>query len=293
MGHRKRLWLTGMISLGIVGTAAHAEDWREFKRSNEVVGALNVADVRKSGSSVEFSMLIVPKAQPLAPVPLYTIVDVRADCAARTAQVVGAQNFAGAMPVGERTQGDPDLKQSKGDGLDLICDHSASLSSAPSTWASTAFNFALNAWSPVIASPPAAAQTQGMEDRLNRIIRLVAAAPLCGKLGMKLDVYLPFKAGALLQSETGDAASYGRLTSEASRQRRILDDGLRAAAHSADTDPQLRGAKKIFLGYGQTCIAATKDPVLSALIAIPAGYDLEAAVDTLATSLLKARRTAK
>ncbi|MBB5713005.1 hypothetical protein FHT02_004267 [Sphingomonas xinjiangensis] len=89
-------------------------------------------------------MLIVPKAQPMAPVLLYTIVDVRVDCQARTAQLLGSQTFAGEVPMGGRTPADAAASNSKGGGLDVLCD----LAKLKGPGAPAAFDFARTAWKP-------------------------------------------------------------------------------------------------------------------------------------------------
>lgn len=140
--NRKRWRLALLLWLASASTAARAEDWREFRRSETIVGALNVGEAKRSGSTVEIAMLLVPKAQPLAPVLVYTIMDIRADCDGRTAQILGSQNYAGAKAVGERTPADPAPTRSTGDGLDPLC--AAAALPAPGT--QTAFDFAQRAW---------------------------------------------------------------------------------------------------------------------------------------------------
>lgn len=143
------------------------------------------------------------------------------------------------------------------------------------------------------ASLPAVAQKQEQQDRLDRVGRFVVTAPLCERLGMKLDPDLPTKAEAALDAETGswpiDPATIGRLKKEAiARQTRILRTDLQAAADGAKTDAQLRAVKDILLGYGRTCMAATSDPIFSSLITAPIDYDLDTAATALADSMLEA-----
>ena len=135
-------WLTLALWFASASTAARAEEWREFRRSETLVAALNVGDATRSGSIVEIAMLLVPRAQPLAPLPVYTIMDIRADCDGRTAQVLGSQNFAGDKPVGERTPADPAPSPSKGDRLDALC----TAASLPSPGAPTAYAFVQGAF---------------------------------------------------------------------------------------------------------------------------------------------------
>jgi hypothetical protein len=145
----------------------------------------------------------------------------------------------------------------------------------------------------ILASVPAFAQTQVQQDRLNRVAQYVVTAEMCERLGMKLDPELPTKAEAAFKAETDswqiEPATLERLKVEAiSRQGAILKTDLDAAAGAAKTDAQLRGVKTILLGYGRTCMAATVDPIFSALIVAPPGFDLDKGATDLADSILEA-----
>jgi hypothetical protein len=145
----------------------------------------------------------------------------------------------------------------------------------------------------MFASASSSAQTQSQQDRLNQVGRFVVTAPMCEKLGMKLDPDLPTKAEAALKVETAswqiEPATVERLKNEAvARQGRILGTDLQAAADGAKSDAQLRAVKSILLGYGRTCMAATTDPIFSLLIVPPPGYDLEKAATATADSMLEA-----
>lgn len=141
-------------------------------------------------------------------------------------------------------------------------------------------------------TPQAYAQTQAQQDRLNRVAQFVVTAPMCEKLGMTLATDLPRKAEAAFRAETAtwtvDAARLDRLKGQATaRQDAILKTDLEAAANGAKTEAQLRAVKGILLGYGRTCMAATTDPLFSALIVPPPGYDLDRATTEVADSLLQ------
>lgn len=145
----------------------------------------------------------------------------------------------------------------------------------------------------IVAATPGFAQTQSQQDRLNRVAQFVVTAPMCEKLGMMLDPQLPHKAATAVQAET---AGWGienqrleRLQADAvKRQGAILASDLATASDNAKTDAQLRGVKAILLGYGQTCMAATIDPIFSALVTAPPGYDLDIAATQMADSMLEA-----
>lgn len=145
----------------------------------------------------------------------------------------------------------------------------------------------------VIVSVPTSAQTQAQQDRLDRVGQFVVTAPMCEKLGMRLDPDLPTKAEASLKAETAswtaDPAIIERLKGEAvSRQGQTFRTDLEAAANGAKSETQLRGLKDILLRYGQTCMAATTDPIFSSLIVLPPGYDLDKAATDTADSMLEA-----
>lgn len=69
------VWRLALLLWLAHASDAQAADWREFKRSKTIVGALNVGDAKRNGSTVEIAMLLVPKAQPLSPVLVYSIID--------------------------------------------------------------------------------------------------------------------------------------------------------------------------------------------------------------------------
>ena len=143
------------------------------------------------------------------------------------------------------------------------------------------------------ASNQVIAQSQAQQDRLNRVSRFVVTAPMCERLGMKLDPELPRKAEAAFRVETAlwqiDAATVDRLKLQAiSRQSAILKTDLDAAANVAKSDAQLRNVRNILLGYGRTCMAATADPIFSSLIIPPTAYDLEMAGTAASDEMLEA-----
>jgi hypothetical protein len=145
----------------------------------------------------------------------------------------------------------------------------------------------------MIMSASALAQTQAQQDRLDRVGQFVVTAPMCERLGMKLDPDLPAKAEAALKAETAfwsvDAATVERLKGEAvARQGRILSTDLQATSVGAKSDSQLSAVKGTLLGYGRTCLAATTDPIFSSLIVPPPGYDLDKATTETADSMLEA-----
>jgi len=128
---------------------------------------------------------------------------------------------------------------------------------------------------------------------LNQVGRFVVSAPMCEKLGMKLDPDLPTKAEEALKVETAswpvEPATVERLKGEAvTRQGRILGTDLQAAADGAKSDAQLRAVTGILLGYGRTCLAATTGPIFSSLIVPPPGYDLHEATTETADRMLEA-----
>ena len=140
---------------------------------------------------------------------------------------------------------------------------------------------------------PATGQTQAQQDRLNRVAQFVVTAPICEKLGMKLDPELPTKVETALSAETSswqiDPAIVERLKREAiTRQGRIFSVDLQTASDGAKTDAQLRAVKDILLGYGETCMAAKTDPIFSPLVIPPPRYDLATAANILADSMLEA-----
>lgn len=144
----------------------------------------------------------------------------------------------------------------------------------------------------VAAALPAHAQTQAQQDRLNEIAKFVVTSPMCEQLGMQVDPDLPTKAADAVEVETAgwqvDRATVERLVSETTaRQGAMLKTDLGAASANAKTDAQLRGLRNILLGYGHTCMAAAADPIFSALIVAPPGYDLERAATGMSDGMLE------
>jgi hypothetical protein len=145
----------------------------------------------------------------------------------------------------------------------------------------------------VAASHPASGQTQVQHDRLNQISRFVVTAPMCRRLGMRIDDDLPSKVGAAVRSETStwgvDESALSRIQSKAlSRQGAILRTDLEAAAAGAKSDAQLRNVRNILADYGRTCLEAARDPIFSKLVVAPPGYDLERAATAAADEMLEA-----
>ncbi|HEX8308046.1 MAG TPA: hypothetical protein VF645_06455 [Allosphingosinicella sp.] len=139
---------------------------------------------------------------------------------------------------------------------------------------------------------PAAAQTQAQQDRLDRVAQFVVTAPMCERLGMKIDPVMPEKVESALAEETAswrvDAATVDRLKREAvSRQLLVIRTDLEAASSSAKTEAQLRNLRTVLLGYGRTCIAASSDPIFAKLIMLPPGYDMESAVTAASDAMLE------
>ena len=102
----------------------------------------------------------------------------------------------------------------------------------------------------VAVSAPSNPQTQAQHDRLNRVARFVVTAPMCERLGMRLDSDLPGKAEKALQLEMAswkvDRPILEKLKIEAiSRQGAVIKTDLQSAADAAQTVEQLRGVKDI------------------------------------------------
>jgi hypothetical protein len=145
----------------------------------------------------------------------------------------------------------------------------------------------------LICSSSVLAQTQAQHDRLDQIARYVVTAPMCQRLGMRVDPNLPAKVEAAVAVETSswsvDPSTLSRLKSEAiSRQGAILKTDLQTAADSAKTDAQLRNVRSILIGYGRTCLAAATDTIFSAVVIAPSGYDLDKAATAAADEMLEA-----
>lgn len=145
----------------------------------------------------------------------------------------------------------------------------------------------------VTAAAPASAQSQAQQDRLDQVSRFVVTAPMCEKLGMKVDPALPVKVEAAFRAETSAwstaPATIERLKSASiQRQSNVLKVDLATASENAKTDAQLRQVGTIFRGYGRTCLEATRDRIFSHVITAPPGFDLDRAATDVADSLLDA-----
>lgn len=137
------------------------------------------------------------------------------------------------------------------------------------------------------------AQTQAQQDRLNQAAQYVVTAPMCARLGMVLAPDSPDRAEARLDAEMAtwaiDPEKRTTLKNEAvSRQGKMLGIDLETASSGAKTDAQLRNVKTILMGYGRTCLAASSDPLFTALIVPPADYDLDKAATDAADTMLEA-----
>lgn len=144
----------------------------------------------------------------------------------------------------------------------------------------------------MVATTPALAQSQAQQDRLDRVARFVITSPVCKRLGMTLDAEFATKVEAALKAETStwqvDPAMVERLASDAVRRHsKMLSVDLDAAEANAKTDEQLRGVRTLLLGYGRTCMEATRDPIFSQIIIAPPGYDVNIAVTVYSDSLLE------
>lgn len=142
-----------------------------------------------------------------------------------------------------------------------------------------------------VLSTPAAAQSQAQQDRIDRVAQLVVTSPMCQRLGMTVDPEIGTKVEAAFRAETAawqlapaivDALKAAAL----GRQNAMLRVDLEATAGNARTDEQLRGINPILMGYGHTCMEATRDPIFSQVVAAPPGYDLTTAVTAFSDSLL-------
>ncbi|MBB4155099.1 hypothetical protein GGQ80_003016 [Sphingomonas jinjuensis] len=131
------------------------------------------------------------------------------------------------------------------------------------------------------------------QDRLDQVSRFVVTAPMCEKLGMKVDPVLPDKVEAALKAETSawstETTMIDRLKGESiQRQSNVLKVDLATALENAKTDAQLRQVAAIFRGYGRTCLEATRDRIFSQVITAPLGFDLDRAATEVADTLLEA-----
>lgn len=139
---------------------------------------------------------------------------------------------------------------------------------------------------------PLRAQTQQQQDRIDRVSRLLVTAPLCRGMGMTVDPDLPAKVTAGFKAETVEwGMPSGRLeqlaAASADRQGKLFAQDLDTEAANAKSAAQLRKLSTILLSYGRTCVEATSDPLFSAVIKKPAGFDVEAAATTFADSMLE------
>lgn len=142
-----------------------------------------------------------------------------------------------------------------------------------------------------IISAPAFAQSQAQQDRIDRVAQLVVTAPMCQRLGMTVDPEIGTKVEAAFRAETAtwqvasatvDALKVASLR----RQNAMLRVDLDTVSSNARTDEQLRGINTILMGYGRTCMEATRDPIFSQVVTAPPGYDLTTAVTAFSDSLL-------
>ena len=142
-----------------------------------------------------------------------------------------------------------------------------------------------------VLSAPAFAQSQAQQDRIDRVAQLVVTAPMCQRLGMTVDSEIGTKVEAAFRLETAtwqlapaivDALKAAALR----RQNAMLRVDLEATAGNARTDEQLRGINTILMGYGRTCMEATRDPIFSQVVTAPPGYDQTTAVTAFSDSLL-------
>lgn len=142
------------------------------------------------------------------------------------------------------------------------------------------------------ALTPAHAQSQRQQDRLDTLARYSVTSPICKRLGMTVldDAGDIFSAGLKRETASWDAdpAAVERLMSASlQRQGRMLEIDLGSAAANAKTDAQLRRVRDILLGYGKTCLAAAADPIFSAIVSLPPGFDLEIAATTTSDAMLE------
>lgn len=144
----------------------------------------------------------------------------------------------------------------------------------------------------MFSTAPASAQSQIQQDRIDRVAQLVVTAPICQRLGMRVDRDISAKVERAFEAETQkwrvDFATLKRLrTASLRRQNNILRIDLTTMAANAKTDEQLRGVHTINHRYGRTCMEATRDPIFSQVITAPPGYDLDTAVTGFTDSLLE------
>lgn len=143
-----------------------------------------------------------------------------------------------------------------------------------------------------LSTQPLHAQTQQQQDRIDRVSRLIVTAPLCRGLGMAVDSDLPAKVAAGFKAETAKwGVPSGRLeqlaAASADRQGKLFAQDLDTEEANAKSAAQLRKLSTILLGYGRTCVEATSDPLFSASIQKPAGFDLQVAATKFADSMLE------
>jgi hypothetical protein len=143
-----------------------------------------------------------------------------------------------------------------------------------------------------VTSTPAIAQSQAQQDRIDRVAQSVATAPFCQRLGMAVDPEIGAKVAVAFRAETASwqvAPAFIEALQAAAlrRQRAMLQVDLETTSGNAKTAEQLRGIGTILMGYGSTCIEATRDPIFSQVITAPPGYDLTKAVTSFSDSLLE------
>lgn len=138
----------------------------------------------------------------------------------------------------------------------------------------------------------ALAQTQAQQDRIDRVSRLVATAPMCEHLGMTVSPDLPTRVAEAFKNETAGWALGAQRVEQlavvsADRQSKVLKRDLDTASATAKSDAQLRNLKTVLLGYARTCVEATEDPIFADSIKKPAGFTAEAAATESADSMLE------
>jgi hypothetical protein len=143
-----------------------------------------------------------------------------------------------------------------------------------------------------LISQPLRAQTQQQQDRIDRVSRLVVTAPLCASMGITVDPDLPTKVAAGLKAEAAEwGMPSGRLdqlaAASADRQSKLFVQDLDTEAANAKSSAQLQKLSTILLSYGHTCVEATNDPLFSAVMQKPTGFDVERAATKFADTMLE------
>ncbi len=135
--------LLGLLTFLTAAGTAVGSDWRELSRSDAAVLAWDRSTARRSGTDVSGSALVVPRSQPFGPtLPVYVIMDLRVDCDARAAKVVGSQTYAGAVAMGKRKPAEDRSSPVSRDVAARICTPDAT----DTPGAADAHGFARGAW---------------------------------------------------------------------------------------------------------------------------------------------------